>query len=350
MDPAGKINVAVIGFGYWGPNVVRNFSAVDGATVSHVCDLSQERLRRAKRLFPFLTVTDSIEEVLSNPTIDLIAVATPVTSHYELGMRALSAGKHAFIEKPLASSSKQAGELVAHAKRSDLKLFVDHTFVFTPAVRKMREIYSRGELGRPLYYDSVRINLGIFQHDVNVVWDLVVHDLAILDHVFEGRLPQTVACTGAAHFGNHLADLAYVTLKYDDDFIAHIHVNWLAPVKVRQVLLCGDKRMLIYDDNSAAEKIKVYDSGVEVARAEDVYRLLVQYRAGDMYSPRLDNSEALELEAENVIDSIRGLAQPVCGGEVGLRVVSILEAADESLRLGGQAVKLKTSTEIAKAR
>jgi predicted dehydrogenase len=350
MDSSGKIGIAVIGFGYWGPNVVRNFSAIDGATVAYVCDLNDERLRKAKRLFPFLRTTSKVEEVLSDRSIDLIAIATPVSSHYPLAMLALAAGKHVFVEKPLASSSQLAGEIVSFAAKRELKVFVDHTFIFTPAVRKVREVFARGDLGRPLYYDSVRINLGIFQHDVNVVWDLVTHDLAILDYVLDGQLPQTVSCTGVAHFGNDLADLAYVTLKYRDDFIAHIHVNWLAPVKIRQVLLCGDKRMLIYDDNSAAEKIRVYDSGVEVSRAEDLYRVLVQYRTGDMHSPRLDNAEALELEAENVIDSLRGLATPFSGGDMGLRVVTILEAADESLKAGGQPVALENPDELVRAR
>ncbi len=336
MDSAGNIAVAVVGLGYWGPNLVRNFSLAEGAVVSHVCDLSEERLARAARTFPYVKTTRFFDDVLGDPTVDLVAVATPVRTHYRLATGALQAGKHIFVEKPLACSTSEGQDILATAERHHREVFVDHTFVFTPAVQKMRELLVRGDLGRPLYYDSVRVNLGLFQQDVNVVWDLVTHDIAILDFLLDGRMPNSATCTGVAHFGRQHADLAYLTLKYDDDFIAHINVNWLAPVKIRQILLCGDRRMLVYDDNSASEKIKVYDSGVDVQCTEDLYQMLVQYRMGDMHAPRLDTDEALFYEVRNVIDTLRGVAKAVCDGNVGVRVVSILEAADASLQLGGE--------------
>jgi predicted dehydrogenase len=352
VDSNEKIKVAIVGFGYWGPNLARNFSLAEGSAVSHICDLSDDRLERAGKTYPLTTLCRSIDDILRDPTVDVVALATPVGTHHRLALRVLAAGKHVFIEKPLAASRAEALEILAAAQRQSLKVFVDHTFVFTPAVQKMRELLVNGVIGCPMYYDSIRVNLGLFQHDVNVVWDLVTHDVAILDFLLDGRMPQTASCTGVSHFDGQPADLAYLTLQYDGNFIAHINVNWLAPVKIRQVLLCGDRRMLVYDDNSASEKIKVYDSGVSVQRSEhvedveDVYEMLVQYRTGDMHAPRLDTGEALAYEAENVAAALRGVAAPVCDGLTGLRVVSILEAADASLRSGGQPVPIP-STEAA---
>jgi len=336
------VNVGLVGFGYWGPNVARNFSQLEGARLSHICDLSEERLARARRLYPHSVATGDLDSVLADPSVDLIVVATPVSTHHQLAARALHADKHVLVEKPLTTSSELARDLVSIADRRKRYLFVDHTFIFTPAVRKMKEVYQRGELGRALYYDSTRVNLGIFQHDVNVIWDLVTHDLGILDYVLDGRMPASASCTGMAHFGADHADLAYLTLHYDGDFIAHINVNWLAPVKVRQVLLCGDRRMLVYDDNSASEKIKIYDSGVSIRRQEDIYETLVQYRLGDMHAPRLDPSEALTIEAKNIVDTIRGLDRPQCDGAAGARIVSILEAASYSLKFNGEPVDFTT--------
>lgn len=335
-----EIHVAVVGFGYWGPNIARNVLTVDHVVVSTICDASKDRLAKATRLFPASTVTTRFEDVLSDERIDLVVLATPAATHFPLAMQALDSGKHVLIEKPLATDQALARQILAKAAAVGRTVFVDHTFVFTPAVKKMYEIFNKGDLGQPLYYDSVRVNLGIFRHDVNVIWDLATHDLAILDYLFDGRLPMSVSCTGVAHFKGGQADLAHLTLKYDDSFIAHIHVNWLAPVKVRQVLFCGDKQMLIYDDNSAIEKIKVYDSGVDINHVEDVYKMLVQYRTGDMHAPRLDNGEALHCEIQNVVDALRGLAEPVCTGDAGLRVLQVLEAADQSFKQGGTPIRL----------
>jgi predicted dehydrogenase len=341
MSLSKNVHFAVVGFGYWGPHLVRNISLTEGAVVTHVCDLNESRLRDAARRFPSVKTAKQLDEILDDPVVDIVAIATPVHSHGDLALKALHAKKHVLVEKPLAASTGEAYNIVMVAAQHNRKVFVDHTFVFTPAVQKIRDLLLRNELGRPLYYDSVRINLGIFQHDVNVVWDLVTHDIAILDFLLQGRMPVSASCTGASHFGARHADLAYLTLLYDNDFIAHINVNWLAPVKIRQVLLCGDRKMVVYDDNSASEKLKVYDSGVTFEHAEDLYQMLVQYRVGDMYAPRLETSEALSLEILNVVKTLRDEAEPVADGEAGLRVVSVLEAADRSLRLSGVAVSVK---------
>ncbi|HYK66083.1 MAG TPA: Gfo/Idh/MocA family oxidoreductase [Patescibacteria group bacterium] len=342
VNGRASLNVAIVGYGYWGPNVARNFSQIDGARISYICDLDDDRRARARRAFPYAVITRDVEQLLADQSVDLVAIATPVSTHYALAERALTAGKHVLVEKPLANSAKSALEICALARRQGLRVFVDHTFVFTPAVRKMKEVYLSGELGTALYYDSTRVNLGIFQHDVNVIWDLVTHDLGILDYLLDGRMPRSASCTGMAHLGNRHADLAYLTLRYDHDFIAHINVNWLAPMKVRQVLLCGDRRMLVYDDNSASEKVKVYDSGVSIRQVEELYETLVQYRLGDMYAPRLDTTEALTMEARNIIDVLHGGEAEVCDGDAGARVVAILEAANYSLRLNGQPVELES--------
>jgi predicted dehydrogenase len=344
MQSSKPISVAVVGYGYWGPNLVRNLNKIEDAHVAYICDADDKRLARARRHHSNVPLTAALDDVLSDPSVQLVALATPVSTHYPLAMQALHAGKHVLIEKPLALGRDMSEKILQAAAEANKQVFVDHTFVFTPAVNKMREVFEKGDLGSLLYYDSVRINLGIFRHDVNVVWDLATHDLAILDFVLRGKVPRWVSCTGMAHFGGAVADLAYLTLKYDNDFMAHIHVNWLAPVKVRQVLLCGDRQMLIYDDNSASEKIKIYNSGVEMTKVEDIYRALVQYRTGDMSAPHIGSSEALELELENVIACLKGRAVPVCDGESGLRVVTVLEAADASLKLGGRPIEIQYHT------
>ncbi|MGB6987164.1 MAG: Gfo/Idh/MocA family oxidoreductase [Candidatus Aquilonibacter sp.] len=332
--------VGVVGYGYWGPNVVRNFMALpaDKAQLQAVCDIRQDRLDNLSRIYPAISVTTDYTAMLAMPEIDLIAVATPVSSHVALAEAALRAGKHVLVEKPLAPTAADAARLVDMAEKCGRRLFVDHTFVFTPAVRKMRELKQTGNLGRLLYYDSTRINLGIFQHDVDVVWDLVPHDLSILDFLLDGTLPTSVSCTGVAHYGD-LADLAYVTLYYPDGFIAHINVNWLAPVKIRQILLCGDQQMVVYDEHTVQEKVRVYDRGVRVKSSEDVYEKLVEYRDGDMFAPKLPSAEALKTEVENVIDCIRDGVPPVVDGRAGLRVVQILEAVTESMREKGRPVE-----------
>lgn len=334
------VNVGVVGYGYWGPNLVRNFMALpaDKSRVRLICDARQERLNAASRVYPSIGISTDFEALIADPEIDLVALATPVSSHFPLAGKALRAGKHVLVEKPLAATVAEAEQLVALAATVNRQLFVDHTFVFTPAVRKMREMVEGGTIGDLLYYDSTRINLGIFQHDVDVVWDLVPHDLSILDYLLGGQMPTSVSCTGVAHY-SELADLAYVTLNYPNGFVAHINVNWLAPVKIRQILLCGDKQMLVYDEHTVQEKVRIYDRGVRVKSSEDVYQKLVEYRDGDMFAPRLANTEALAAEVENVVAAIRGEAAPVVDGRAGLRVVQVLEAATESMREKGRPVE-----------
>jgi predicted dehydrogenase len=341
---ARAINVGVVGYGYWGPNLVRNFMSLPGtkSTVTMICDVQTERLERASRLYPSIDQTTDYEAMIGDKRIDLIAIATPVSSHCELAEKALRAGKHVFVEKPLAANVAEGQRLVDLAASVGRRLFVDHTFVFTPAVQKMREMVLANGLGELLYYDSTRINLGIYQHDVDVVWDLVPHDLSILDHVLGGVLPTSVSCTGAAHYGD-LVDIAYVTLRYPQGFMAHINVNWLAPMKVRQILLCGDKKMLTYDECSVQEKVRIYDRGVSVKSTEDRYQKLIEYRDGDVHAPKLPNTEALTMQVRNVIDTIRGETLAIVDGETGLRVLRVLEALSRSLREGGKPIEVVQS-------
>ena len=332
-----KVRVAVVGFGYWGPNLVRNFISCADAEVLWICDSRQDRVDRVHRLYPGVGTTSSIDDVLNDPAIDLVAFATPVSTHFPLAMRALEARKHVLLEKPMAASYADAGALLRRAAAVERRIFVDHTFLFVPAVVKMKALASSGDLGRLHYYDSSRISLGLFQHDVDVIWDLLPHDLSILDYLLDGALPQSVCAQGASHY-NDLADQAYVTLVYPDNFIAHIHVNWVAPVKVRQILFCGDRRMCIYDENTPHEKLRVYDRGVTVRSAEDVYKRMVEYREGDMFAPRLEPKEALTAEIENIVGTLLGREEPIVSGEVGARIVLLLEAATASLRHNGRPV------------
>jgi predicted dehydrogenase len=347
MNADGRIVVGVIGYGYWGPNLVRNFMGTKGACVRYVSDLSAKRLEDAKQLYPSVTTVEDPEVVLADPEVDLAVIATPPSTHADLATRALNAGKHAFVEKPLASSAEEADSICTTARRAGRHVFVDHTFVFTPAVRKMCSLAHEQYLGRLLYYDSTRINLGLFQRDVDVIWDLLPHDLSILDYLLHGKMPSSVSCVGAAHYITDHSELAYVSLRYPDGFLAHIHVNWIAPVKIRQILLGGDQRMLVYDDINPSEKIKVYDRGVNV-NGEDRYTRLVQYRDGDMLAPKIENAEALTIEARHVINVIKGEEEPIVPGASGARVVRLLEAASASLLAGGRQVDVvPTELEVA---
>lgn len=332
------IRVGVVGYGYWGPNLVRNFSETPGATVAAVCDLNAERLGRVKVRHPGVRVMSGFDELLSDKSIDAVVIATPVRTHFDLAMQALRNGKHVLVEKPLVDSSARAKRLIDEARKRRRILMVDHTFVYTGAVRKIRELVTSRELGRLYYYDSVRINLGLFQHDVNVLWDLAVHDLAIMDYVL-GESPTTVSATGLAHVKGRPENIAYLTCYFENGLIAHFHVNWLAPVKIRQTLIGGDKKMIVYDDLEPDEKIRVYDRGVEITK-QNVYDVLVSYRTGDAWLPKLDRTEALSVEAAHFIECIAKNKQPLTGGDAGLRVVRILEAANRSLAGKGRPVKV----------
>jgi predicted dehydrogenase len=334
------ITVGVIGYGYWGPNLVRNFAETPGARVAWVTDVRPERLAQVTARYPAIRVSTDYQDMLSDPVVDAVAIATPVSSHFELGMAALAAGKHTLLEKPIASSSEEATRLILEAKSRGLTLMVDHTFVYTPAVQKMRELTEDGQLGDIYYYDSVRINLGLFQHDVNVLWDLAVHDLSIMDFVLDRR-PVAVSATGLAHVPGEPENIAYMTMFFEGDLIAHVHVNWLAPVKVRRTLLGGSRRMVMFDDLEASEKIKVYDRGISVnSSQEKKYQMLIGYRAGDMWAPQLAIREALQAETAHFVDCIANGRKPITDGAVGLRVVRLLEAATQSMKSQGALVAM----------
>jgi predicted dehydrogenase len=335
------IGIGVIGYGYWGPNLVRNFAEAPGAQVGAVCDLRPQRLAKVRARYPAVETTTDYQELLANPHIDAIAIATPVSSHFDLAMQAMQAGKHVLVEKPLAATSEQAVQLIEEADRRNRVLMVDHTFIYTGAVRKIQEIVTSDGLGDIYYYDSVRVNLGLFQHDVNVIWDLAVHDLSIMDYVLPSR-PYAVSATGMSHVPGQPENVAYVTLFFDGCLIAHIHINWLAPVKVRRTLIGGSQKMIVYDDLEPSEKVKVYDKGITVNNGEGVYKMLIDYRTGDMWAPRLDVTEALRTEALHFIRCIEEGERPLTDGEAGLRVVRILEAATQSIAEQGRLVELDT--------
>lgn len=337
---ADPIRVGLVGYGYWGPNLARNFGESERFELAAVCDRRGERLRAAARKHPGARVAVDPEAVLRAQDVEAVAIATPVSTHYELALRALRAGKHVLVEKPLALTSEEGKRLVDEADRQGRVLMVDHTFVYSGAVRRIRDLVAGGELGRIYYYDSVRINLGLFQYDVNVLWDLAVHDLAIMDFVL-GCQAKAVGALGVRHFKEHPENIAYLTVEFEDDLIAHIHANWLAPVKIRRTLIGGSRRMAVYDDLEPSDKVKIYDRGVEVgAREADLHQLLVSYRAGDMYSPRLDPTEALRTEVTHFADCILTGAAPSTGGQAGLRVLQLLEAAGRSMAEGGRLVEV----------
>lgn len=334
------LKVGVIGYGYWGPNLVRNFMACPDAVVTAVSDVLEDRLVPLRKLYPGLKTSCNSAELINDASIDAIIIATPVSTHFELALAALRAGKHVLVEKPLASNSDHAQQLIDEAESRNLVLMVDHTFVYTDAVRKMRELISSGELGEIYYYDAVRVNLGLFQHDVNVIWDLGIHDLSIMDCVLPNK-PVAISATGISHVPGQPENLAYITLFFPDRQIAHIHVNWLAPVKVRHTLIGGSEKMILYDDIEPSEKIKVYHKGITVTPGtEDVYKLLVSYRSGDMYAPRLDNGEALQREARHFVECVENKVRPETDGPAGLRMVKMIEAAERSLRKRGELVEL----------
>jgi predicted dehydrogenase len=333
------IHVAVIGYGYWGPNLVRNFQETEGADMMACCDMSQQRLAQAKVKHPSLLLTTEYDEVLNNPAVDAVAIATPVGTHYEFARKALEHDKHVLVEKPLAASVAEAESLLEIAAKHGLTLMVNHTFIYTGAVRKMKEIVARGDLGELYYFDSVRINLGLIQRDVNVLWDLAPHDIAILDHLVD-EPPASICANGACHIGNGIENVAYLTVYFNSGLIAHFHNNWLAPVKIRTVILGGSKRMILYDDMEISEKVKVYDRGVDITNTEVVHQALIAYRLGDMWAPRLDQTEALRLVTTEFVDSIGSGRPPLTDAISGLNVVKILEAAEMSIKRRGREVKL----------
>lgn len=332
------MDFGVIGYGYWGPNVVRNLMNLDGSQVKAIAEINPAAQARARKAYPAVRVTASSQEVIAATDIDVVAIVSPVWTHYELTKAALQNGKHVFVEKPFTSTAAQGEELVNLAQQKNLKIMVDHTFLFTGAVRRIGQLIDEGALGNLYYYDSTRVNLGLFQHDVNVLWDLAPHDLSIMDHLIKAS-PEAVVATGQGHLNGH-EDVAFMTIYFPDKIIAHINVNWLSPVKVRTTLIGGEKRMIVWNDLEADEKVKVYDKGVKITSREGVYELLVSYRSGDMWSPQLEQIEALRQELTYFVDCITAGNEPFNNGCAGVRVVRMLEAASESLNRKGAFVRL----------
>jgi len=333
------LNLGIIGYGYWGPNVARNFYSCQGAKLVSICDLSEDRLKLAQSTYPFIKSYSDPKDLIKSDDIQAVAVVTPVFTHYELAKAALENGKHVFVEKPFTSNARQGEELINLAHKKGLIIMVDHTFLFTGAVRKMREIIDSQELGSLFFYDSTRVNLGLFQHDINVVWDLAPHDFSIMNYLIDMD-PEAISAQGSEHFGTGIEDVAYISVNFGNGFIAHFHCNWLSPVKIRKTLISGDKKMLVWDDLESDEKIKVYDRGVEIETTDGIHKLLVSYRSGDMYAPKVDNTEALKAEAKYFLECIERNVEPFNNGEAGLMVVRMLEATDRSLKNSGSQIKI----------
>ncbi|MFP4681385.1 MAG: Gfo/Idh/MocA family protein [Chitinispirillaceae bacterium] len=332
------LRIGVVGYGYWGPNIVRNFSKIDGAKVVRVSDRRKDALEALQKENPNIEISTSADDVLAAPDIDVVAVVTPVSTHYPLAKKALLNGKHVFVEKPFTATSEQAEELIEIAESKSLCIMVDHTFIFTGAVRRIKKLIEEETLGNIYYYDSTRVNLGLFQHDVNVVWDLAPHDFSIMDYLLTEK-PEALTANGVAHVSD-MEDVSYVTMYFRNDLIAHFNVNWLSPVKVRNTLIGGEKKMLVWNDLNPDEKIKIYDKGIEVDNLKSLYNLLVSYRSGDIWAPKLDGTEALSLECSYFIECIEKGNRPINDGASGLRVVRMLEACNESLAKRGQLVEI----------
>lgn len=340
------IGIGVIGYGYWGPNLVRNFANLEETRVVAVSDFDPAKLSTCKRIYPGVETTTDFRMLLGDPEIDAIAIATPVHTHFELAMAALRAGKHVLVEKPIAETSDQVRRLIEEADRRGLTLMVDHTFLYTPAVRKIRELVSEQALGDIYYYDSIRSSLGLFQSDVNVIWDLAVHDLSIIHHIFEER-PVAVSATGSSHVAGSPENMGHMTLFFDSSCVAHVSVNWLSPIKVRQTFIGGSRKMIVYDDLEPTEKIKVYDKGITLNdSAENSHQLRIGYRAGDMWAPHMAATEALQAEVAHFASCIRHGTRPISDGESGLSVIEILEAAGRSMARQGNPVELRHAQRI----
>jgi len=336
LNVTRTIKVGVVGCGYWGPNLIRNFSACPDTQLLWACDTSPNRIKKALLSYPAVTATADYLDILKDSCVDAVAIVTPVHTHYPLAKACLESGKHVLLEKPLALSVSEGERLIELAHKKGLQLMCDHTFCYTGAVRKMKEILDSGALGKLLYFDSIRINLGLFQQDINVIWDLAPHDLSILDFLINDR-PVSVSAHGVCHAGNEIENIAYVTLRYANSFIAHFHLNWLSPVKIRKTIIGGSEKMMVWNDLEQDEKIKIYNKGITVKKDEEAERtrLLVSYRTGDMYAPQFDETEALLSMVKEFAASIAENRPALTDGEAGLRVLRVLEAADRSLKTDG---------------
>ncbi|MDD5674246.1 MAG: Gfo/Idh/MocA family oxidoreductase [Chitinivibrionales bacterium] len=332
------VRIGIIGLGYWGPNIVRNFSSTGDARVAAVCDKNPVALKQFAQNNPGIKTCSESREIVTAADIDAVAIVTPVSTHFELAQAALGNGKHVFVEKPFTDSVAHAEALIELAEKKDLVIMVDHTFLFTGAVAKIKEIIDNKELGKMYYYDSTRVNLGLFQHDINVIWDLAPHDFSIMNHVVTDR-PVALSACGRAHV-SRFEDIAYITVFFTGNLIAHINVNWLSPVKIRSTLIGGEKKMLVWNDTNDDEKLKVYDKGIDVTTKESIYDLLVSYRSGDIWTPKIDKREALKQECSYFTDCVANHKKPSNDGRAGLQVVRQLAACDASLRLNGETVAL----------
>ena len=333
------MNIAIIGYGYWGPNLVRNFSAVNNCTIKFVSDFRQERLNIVSKAYPAIKVTTNPDDILLSKEVDAVVIATPVFTHFALAKKALENGKHVLLEKPMTSTVKEAEELMELAAKKNLLLMVDHTFLYTGAVRKMRQLIDEGSIGDIRYFDSSRINLGLFQPDVNVLWDLAPHDISILNYLVKAK-PYSVNATGISHTHNDIENIAYLTVNYKEDFIAHFNCSWTSPVKLRTVLVGGDKKMMVFNDLEPSEKIKIYDTGYNYKTDEEKNRLLVDFRTGDIFIPKIELKEALFGMADDFVNSILNKREPVSNSQLGLEVIKILEASQKSIKNNGKEIIL----------
>lgn len=333
------VNVAIIGYGYWGPNLVRNFSTVTNCRIQIVADIKSERLQNLIKLYPSIKTTSEIEDVINNPTIDAVVIATPVFTHFNIAKRALEQGKHVLLEKPMTSTVQEAHELIELSEKKNKLLMVDHTFLYTGAVQKIKKLIDSGDIGAVKYFDSTRINLGLFQHDVNVLWDLAPHDISIMNHIISEK-PYSIQAVGISHTNNGIENIAYMTVNYNSDIIAHFNCSWTSPVKIRSILIGGDKKMILYNDVEPTEKVKVYETGYAIKTDEEKQKILIDYRVGDIYVPKLSHKEALSGMADDFIQSIINVKQPVSTAQVGLDVVKILQAAQESIKAKGKEIIL----------
>ncbi|MEO0106423.1 MAG: Gfo/Idh/MocA family oxidoreductase [candidate division WOR-3 bacterium] len=332
------MKIAVIGVGYWGPNIVRNLLNNKAVSGVYCFDIDRKRLRAVQAQFPTVKIVDSYEEILKDQKIKGVCIATPASTHFHLAKMAIEHNKHLFIEKPFTVSMAEAETLFELSRKKGLKLIVDHIFMYHGAIKKIKEIIASGEIGEILYFDAVRINLGLFQHDVNVLWDLATHDISVMLYLLN-RQPKTVSAIALGHY-NTVEDIAYLTMLFGNNCIAHIHVNWLAPVKVRRILIGGSKKMILYDDMETMEKIKVFDKGVEIKTKEGIYKTLVQYRTGDMYAPKFDTTEPLFLIINEFINAIENGVEPLSNAKTGMEVVKILCAAEKSVKNNGTIVEI----------
>ena len=333
------MNIAIIGYGYWGPNLLRNFSQVNNCKVKKVSDFRSDRLVIVSKTYPGIKVSTDPDDILLSKEIDAVVIATPVFTHFSLAKKALENGKHVLLEKPMTSTIKEAEELMNLAKQKGLLLMVDHTFLYTGAVMKMKQIINEKSIGEIQYFDSSRINLGLFQIDVNVLWDLAPHDISILLHLINKK-PYSVNATGVSHTKNGIENVAYLTINYSENFIAHFSCSWTSPVKLRTMLIGGDKKMLVFNDLEPSEKIRIYDTGYNYKTDEEKNRLMVDYRTGDVYIPKLESKEALFGMASDFINSIINKTEPLSNAQLGLDVIQILEASQQSIKNKGKEIIL----------